>query len=214
MHHAARQPLWRPGLLEGQVVAVAGRAGGAGRAAAEACGEVGAHVEQLGDEGHRLDLLDEPAVESAIAAIAAPEQGLDTVVIDAASVFAAAGAPDRALRAATTAAWVVARAAATGVMIDAPEGGKIIVLAPSPDAGRHAAAVRTALENLARTLSIEWSRHRIRTVTIAPGPRTSAADVASLVVYLGSPAGDYFSGCVFSLDGLALRADPGYAADA
>jgi len=209
MHHAARQPLWRPGLLDGQVVAVAGCAGGAGRAAAVACGEVGAHVEQLGDEGHRVDLLDETAVQSAIAAIAAPEQGINTVVIDAGSVFAGAGTPDHALRAATTAAWVVARAAATGVMIDAPEGGKIIVLAPPPVAGRHAEAVRKALENLARTLSIEWSRHRIRTTAIAPGPRTPAADVASLVVYLGSPAGDYFSGCVFSLNGTAWSVGPG-----
>lgn len=203
MHRGVRQPLWRPGLLDGQVVAVAGRAGGAGRAAAAACGEAGAHVEQLGDEGHRLDLLDEPAVQSAVAAIAAPEQGIDTVVIDAASVFARAEPPDEGLRAATTAAWVVARAAATEVMIGAPEGGKLVVLAPSPDAGHHAGAVRAGLENLARTLSIEWSRHGIRTTTIAAGSRTAVADVASLVVYLGSPAGDYFSGCVFSLDAIA-----------
>jgi NAD(P)-dependent dehydrogenase (short-subunit alcohol dehydrogenase family) len=203
MHHAARQPLWRPGLLEGQVVAVAGRAAGAGRAAAAACGEAGAHVEQLGDEGHRLDLLDEPAVQSAVAAIAAPEQSIDTVVMDAASVFTAQEAPDQALSAATTAAWVVARAAATRVMIDAPRGGKVMFLAPTPDAGRHAGAARAALENLARTLSIEWSRHRIRTTTIAPGSRTRPSDIASLVVYLGSPAGDYFSGCVFSLEGTA-----------
>ena len=200
MHHGARQPLWRPGLLDGQVVAVAGRAGGVGRAAASACGQAGAHVEQLGDEGHRLDLLDESAVQSALAAIAAPEQGIDTVVIDAASVFAGAEPPDQALRAATTAAWVVARAAATEVMIDAPDGGKLVVLAPAPDAGPHAGAARAALENLARTLSIEWARHAIRTTTIAPGSRTRADDVAALVVYLGSPAGDYFSGCMFWLD--------------
>jgi NAD(P)-dependent dehydrogenase (short-subunit alcohol dehydrogenase family) len=200
MHHAARQPLWRPGLLDGQVVAVAGRVGGAGRAAAAACGGAGAHVEQLGDEGHRVDLLDEPAVQSAVAAIAAPEHGIDTVVVDAASVFAAEDDPGHALRATTTAAWVVARAAATRVMIDGSRGGKVVFLAPSPEAGRHAGAARAALENLARTLSIEWSRHQIRTTTIAPGSRTRASDVASLVVYLGSAAGDYFSGCVFSLD--------------
>jgi NAD(P)-dependent dehydrogenase (short-subunit alcohol dehydrogenase family) len=205
MHHAARQPLWRPGLLDGQVVAVAGRVGGAGRAAAAACGEAGAHVEQLGDEGHRVDLADEPAVQSAVAAIAAPEQGIDTLVIDAASVLAAHESPDDALRAATTAAWVVARAAASRVMIDAPGGGKVVFLAPSPEGGRHAGAARAALENLARTLSIEWSRHHIRATTIAPGVRTGASDVASLVVYLGSPAGDYFSGCVFTLEATGGR---------
>lgn len=142
-------------------------------------------------------------MQSAVAAIAAPEQSIDTVVMDAASVFTAQEAPDQALSAATTAAWVVARAAATRVMIDAPRGGKVMFLAPTPDAGRHAGAARAALENLARTLSIEWSRHRIRTTTIAPGSRTRPSDIASLVVYLGSPAGDYFSGCVFSLEGTA-----------
>jgi len=35
--------------------------------------------------------------------------------------------------------------------------------------------------------------------------RTGASDVASLVVYLGSPAGDYFSGCVFTLEATGGR---------
>ena len=34
---------------------------------------------------------------------------------------------------------------------------------------------------------------------IAPGEKTSVDDVAALVAYLASPAGDYFSGCRFSL---------------
>lgn len=210
MHGLARQPLLRPGLLDGQVIAVAGRTGGLGRAAAGACGELGAHVEQLGDEGHRLDLLDEEAAGKALLAIAAPEDRLDTVVIDAASVFAvghryaqAGDVPDEgeALRLATTAAWAVARAAATRVMIDAPAGGKLVLLAPAPAAGRHAPALRAALENMARTLSIEWSRHGIRITALAPGRRTRADELASLAAYLASPAGDYFSGCLFSLDG-------------
>jgi citronellol/citronellal dehydrogenase len=201
MTGAYPRPLLRPGLLEGQVVAVAGRTGGMGRAVTAACGALGAHVEQLGDEGHRLDLLDEPAVQEAIGAIAAPEGGIHTVVADAASAFAAAGPSDaEALRAALGSAWVVARAAATRVMIDAPEGGKIVVLAPAPDIGGHAGAARAGLENFARTLSIEWARYRIRTTTVAPGRHSQADDVASVVAYLASPAGDYFSGCVLALD--------------
>lgn len=204
MHGLARQPLLRPGLLDGQVIAVAGRSGGLGRAAAGVCGALGAHVEQMGDEGHRLDLLDERATGEALAAIAAPEGRLDTVVIDAASAFALAAAQDEVgeaepLRIATTVAWAVARAAATRVMIDAPGGGKLVLLAPAPGAGRHAAAAWAGLENMARTLSIEWSRHQIRTTAVAPGERTGAQEMASLVAYLASPAGDYFSGCVFSL---------------
>lgn len=234
MHRLARSPLLAPGLLDGHVVAVAGRTGGLGRAAAQACGALGAHVEQLGDEGHRVDFLDEAAVGAAMAAIAAPEQRLDVVVIDAASAFAAArltrGAASDAehgaqtvvsevapgalavapeavpgvmavapLRATTAMAWVVARAAATRVMIAASKGGKLVVLAPAPDAGPHAEAARVALENFSRTLSIEWSRHDIRLTTVAPGRRTTADELAALVAYLASPAGDYFSGCRFSL---------------
>jgi citronellol/citronellal dehydrogenase len=202
MHSAARQPLLRPGLLDGQAVAVAGIEGGPGGAVAAACSELGARVERVGSSGHELDLVDEAAVQAAISAIAAADRGVDTVVVDAASVFGRAP-PDTGLRACTTAAWVVARAAATRAMIDAPGGGKIVVLAPPPGAGKHAGAARAALENLARTLSIEWSRHRIRTTAIAPGDRTSGDDVAWLVAYLASPAGDYFSGCVFSLDAVA-----------
>jgi citronellol/citronellal dehydrogenase len=84
-------------------------------------------------------------------------------------------------------------------MIEAPAGGKIVLLAPPPDAGPHAEAARDALENLARTLSIEWARHGIRITAITPGTATTAGEVASLVAYLASPAGDYFSGCRFSL---------------
>ena len=206
MHGLARQPLLRPGLLDGQVIAVAGRTGGLGRAAAGACGELGAHVEQLGDEGHRVDLRDDGAVGEALAAIARPEGRLDTVVIDAASVFAAAsGSGAEALNACTAASWVVARAAATQVMIDAAQGGKIVFLAPAEGAGRHALAARAGLENLARTLSVEWARYGIRTTAVAPGPRTRAGELASLVAYLASPAGDYFSGCVLAMDGEAAE---------
>jgi citronellol/citronellal dehydrogenase len=200
MTGASARALLRPGLLEGQVVAVAGRTRGVGRAVAAACGELGAHVEQLGDEGHRLDLLDEPAVQEAIRAIAAPEGGIDTVVVDAASALTAGGADAEALRTALGSAWVVARAAATRVMIDAPDGGKIVVLAPAPDGRGHAGAARAGLENLARTLSIEWSCYQVRTVTVAPGRQGQADEMAAVVAYLASPAGDYFSGCVLALD--------------
>jgi citronellol/citronellal dehydrogenase len=84
-------------------------------------------------------------------------------------------------------------------MIEAPAGGKLVLLAPAPGAGSHAAAARAALENMARTLSIEWARHAIRTTAIAPAEATAPAEVAALVAYLASPAGDYFSGCVFAL---------------
>jgi NAD(P)-dependent dehydrogenase (short-subunit alcohol dehydrogenase family) len=80
----------------------------------------------------------------------------------------------------------------------AGDGGQIVVLAPPPgDAA--AEASRAGLENLSRTLSIEWARHAIRPVTVLPGAATSPAEVAELVAFLASPAGAYYSGCAFTL---------------
>ena len=58
-------------------------------------------------------------------------------------------------------AWLALRPAA-GAWIAAERPGLLLLLAPPPgDAGAEAA--RAGLENLARTLSIEWARHGIRT---------------------------------------------------
>jgi len=77
-----------------------------------------------------------------------------------------------------------------------------VLIAPRPDAGSFAVAVRDALENLARTLSVEWARYGVGTVAIAPGALTTDEEVAELVSFLVSPAGEYFTGCVFELDAL------------
>lgn len=194
--------LFRPGLLDGQVVAVVCGGPLAG-AAVEACAGLGADVVALGpgaDPQDALDPLDEPALAAAFADTAARHGRLDTLVVDAAGLFEAAGGEELGpLRAAADAAWAAARAAATAAMIEAQAGGKVVVVAPPPDAGPHAGAARAALENLARTLSIEWARHTIRVTAIAPGRTTAPGEVGALVAYLASPAGDYFSGCRFSL---------------
>jgi hypothetical protein len=80
------------------------------------------------------------------------------------------------------------------------------MVAPPRDAGRHAEAACAALENLARTLSVEWARFEITAVAITPGPTTTAAEVAELVCFLLSPAGGYFSGCRFDLGAVPLSA--------
>jgi NAD(P)-dependent dehydrogenase (short-subunit alcohol dehydrogenase family) len=84
-------------------------------------------------------------------------------------------------------------------------GGRLVYLAPpSSVAAEHADAARAGLENLARTLSIEWARHGVTAVAIAPG-EASAAEIAALSAYLASPAGAYFSGCLLDLRGPARR---------
>jgi NAD(P)-dependent dehydrogenase (short-subunit alcohol dehydrogenase family) len=77
-------------------------------------------------------------------------------------------------------------------------GGRIVLLAPRPG-DAIAAGARAGLENLARTLSVEWARVQVRPVAILPGEVTSPAEVAELVAFLASPAGEYYSGCAFEL---------------
>jgi citronellol/citronellal dehydrogenase len=79
-----------------------------------------------------------------------------------------------------------------------PSGGLVVLLAPPPG-GAEASAARAGLENLARTLSIEWARFGVRPVAVLPGPATTPGEVAELVAYLASPAGAYYSGCAFTL---------------
>jgi NAD(P)-dependent dehydrogenase (short-subunit alcohol dehydrogenase family) len=78
-----------------------------------------------------------------------------------------------------------------------PAEGLIVLIAPPPG-DAHTEAARAGLENLARTLSIEWARHGIRPVTILPGGGDPRA-TAELVGFLASKAGAYFAGCAFTL---------------
>jgi NAD(P)-dependent dehydrogenase (short-subunit alcohol dehydrogenase family) len=94
-------------------------------------------------------------------------------------------------------AWDAIRPVATETMIPRADG-RIVLLAPRPG-GAVTAGVRAGLENLARTLSVEWARFQIRPVAILPGTATSPAEVAELVAFLASPAGEYYSGCAFEL---------------
>ena len=111
------------------------------------------------------------------------------------------GTAQVALSACLDGAWQATQAVATVAFIESERAGRIVYLAPKPDAGDHAKAACAGLENLARTLSIEWARYAITTVTIAPGASTSVGELAALAGYLASPAGAYFSGCLLDLRG-------------
>jgi len=153
--------------------ALDGRAVRAGGAYAAACAAAGATI--VGAGAARVDVL----------------------VVDTAPAFGAGG-PD-GLRAALDGAWSAVLAVAGEHRPAGGEGGKIVLVAPRTDAGEHATAAAAALENLARTLGVEWARHGVRATAIAPGPRTDDAAVAQLVAFLASAAGEYFSGCRFDL---------------
>jgi hypothetical protein len=114
----------------------------------------------------------------------------DVLVWDGAAAFAAAAGVD-AVRAALDGAWAAIQPRATRPML-------LLLIAPPPG-DAHAEAARAGLENLARTLSIEWARLGIRPVAIHPGAATAAGEVAELAAFLASPAGAYYSGCRFDL---------------
>lgn len=183
--------IFRQGLLDGRRIALV----------APARPELEGALAGLGAEVLALaaDPADEPAAEAAVAALGE----VHVLVVDAAALFT--GASDASsdelspLRAAADGAWAATRPVANQAWIETRRPGKVVFVAPAPGDGQHAEAARAALENMARTLSIEWSRHGIRTVTITPGPRTAASEVADLVAYLASPGGDYFSGARLDL---------------
>jgi hypothetical protein len=176
-------------LLTGRAIATAGAPPAA---IAEALAALGARVERL-DPG-----LDDGGAEEWVLGRGA----LHALIYDARGAFANGGGPG-ALRDALDQAWIAVRAVATGALIPAGDGGKLLLVGPSPAAGVHADAARAGLENLARTLSVEWARYRITAVAIAPGPGTGDEQLAELLAYLVSPAGDYFTGCRIELGAIS-----------
>jgi NAD(P)-dependent dehydrogenase (short-subunit alcohol dehydrogenase family) len=104
-------------------------------------------------------------------------------------------------RAALDGAWDAIQPAVEGPLAG---GGLIVLLAPAPG-DAHAEAARAGLENMARTLSIEWARLGIRPVAVLPGVATDGSEVAELVAFLASPAGAYYSGCRFELGNVNPR---------
>jgi NAD(P)-dependent dehydrogenase (short-subunit alcohol dehydrogenase family) len=177
---------FNPGLLEGSRVAVAG--------AGEQC-----IVERLRALGAWVDLVaaDLLADENTANGWVRERVPLDALLFCAGEAFGDGG--PEALRATLDRSWAAARAVATGALIDAGRPGRLLFLAPAPDAGPHAQAARAGLENLARTLSVEWARFAVTAVTLTPGAATTGAELADLVCFLISPAGGYFSGCRFEL---------------
>ena len=127
--------------------------------------------------------------------------------------------------------WLMTHAFATRAMIPSGRGGKVVNVTLSPHTGMpgmvHSGAARAAVENLTRGLATEWARFGVKLVAIAPGhfgtdtfmakyPRPivegaastipigrlgRAEEVAWLVAHLASPAGDYVTGTVITIDG-------------
>ena len=112
-------------------------------------------VHRLGSLGARIEQLEAGFDEDRAREWATAASPLHALVFDAGQVFGEGGQAQ--LTEALERAWVATRGVATGALI--PGGaGKVLLIAPHSGGGSFAAAARAALENLARTLSVEWAR--------------------------------------------------------
>jgi citronellol/citronellal dehydrogenase len=247
--------IFAPGLLDPQVCVVSGGGTGLGRASALELARLGATVAVCGRraeplesvvdeieaaggsaESVAMDIRDEEAVAALFDGLLDRHGRVDLLVNNAGGQFlspAEAISPKgfrTVVELNVTGTWLMTHAAATRAFIP-QRAGKVISITISPHNGMpgmvHSGAARAAVENMMRTLSIEWSRFGIRLCAVAAGqfdtetlrtkyPREIVENVsrtvplgrlgteremAWLVAYLASPAGDFFSGSVITLDG-------------
>ncbi|HEU5143390.1 MAG TPA: SDR family oxidoreductase [Solirubrobacterales bacterium] len=247
--------IFRDGLLEGQVCLVSGAGSGLGRETALELARLGATVvgcgrraEPLvgtaslaeglpgGFEHETMDIRDEEAVDRLLDGLLERHGRLDTLVNNAGGQFlspAEAITPKgfrTVIELNVQGTWLMTHAAATKAFI--PQGaGKVLSVTLSPHNGMpgmvHSGAARAAVENMMRTLAVEWARFGIRTCALAAGQFATetlltkypqaivdnlersipvgragrAEEMAWLVAYLASPAGDFVSGTTITIDG-------------
>jgi NAD(P)-dependent dehydrogenase (short-subunit alcohol dehydrogenase family) len=252
---ARSSEIFKPGLLDGQICVISGAGTGLGRAAALELAGLGATVvgcgrrpeplaEMVSDvtdsgglaESEPLDIRDDEGVDRFMDGVVERHGRIDVLVNNAGGQFLspAESISPKGFRTVmelnVQGTWQMTYAAATKAFMP-QEGGKVLSVTVSPHNGMpglvHSCAARAAVENMMRTLSVEWSRFQIKLVALAAGqfdtealrtkyPKVVVQNVAStvplgrlgtesemawLIAYLASPAGDFFSGTTITIDG-------------
>jgi citronellol/citronellal dehydrogenase len=255
MAESSHSQVFRDGLLEGAVCVVSGAGSGLGRETALELGRLGATVvgcgrrqEPLAEtaelaaglpgtfEYEALDIREEEPVDGFFDALLERHGRLDVLVNNAGGQFLSPseGISPKGFRTVidlnVQGTWLMTHAAAMKAFV--PQGGgKILSVTLSPHNGMpgmvHSGAARAAVENMMRTLAVEWARFGIKTCSLAAGhfatetfltkypqvvidtyersvPLGRAGrpeEMAWLVAYLASPAGDFISGTTITIDG-------------
>jgi citronellol/citronellal dehydrogenase len=255
MTESSHSQVFRDGLLDAQVCVVSGAGSGLGRETALELVRLGATVVACGRreeplaetaelaaglagrfEHETLDIREEEPVGRFFDALLERHSRLDVLVNNAGGQFLspAEAITPKGFRTVidlnVQGTWLMTHAAATKAFI--PQGGgKVLSVTLSPHNGMpgmvHSGAARAAVENMMRTLAIEWSRFGIKTVALAAGQFATETlltkypqvvvdnlersipigragrpeEMAWLVAYLASPAGDFYSGTTITIDG-------------
>jgi citronellol/citronellal dehydrogenase len=247
--------IFRENLLQGRVCVVSGAGTGLGRATAIELASLGATVIGCGRrrepiqetasiiregggtaECEAMDIRDADAVDELFDGVVERHGRVDVLVNNAGGQFmspAEAITPKgfrTVIELNVQGTWQMTHAAATKAFIP-QRSGKVVSVTLSPHNGMpgmvHSGAARAAVENMMRTLSIEWARFNIKLCAVAAGQfdtevlRTkypppvsehvantiplqrlgTPEEMAWMIAYLASPAGDFLSGCVITIDG-------------
>ncbi len=186
--------LLREGLLSGRSIALAG---GVPDVISAQLSALGARVELYPQDGRPRGEQRGPSDVEQAGEWARAHAPLHGLIFDAGGTFGTGG--QEALAQAIEHAWTAVREVATGALIPAKSAGKVVLVGPRPDAGPMAQAARAGLENLARTLSVEWARYEVTVAMVAPGASTDDQVLAQLLAFICSPGGEYLSGCRIEL---------------
>ena len=244
--------IFRPGLMEGHVAIVTGGGSGIGLATARRLGELGAKVAVCGRKPERIeaakkalegvtayaatcDIREVAQIEGFVEAVG-NELGRATILVNnAGGQFPTAAenlAPkgwEAVVRNNLTGTFFMTQTVAAKHMIPARRGRIVNVIANIARGFPgmvHTGAARAGVENMTKTLSIEWAQYDIQINAIAPGvikssgieqyppeliemsrQRTPAKrigtidEVAELIVYLSCDAASFVTGETWYIDG-------------
>ncbi len=245
---------FRAGLYEGRVALITGGGTGIGLAVARELTSLGARVALCGRrpepiaeavaaltaEGHEamgasVDIRSPESVEAFVAAVLARFGRIDLLVNNAGGQFPSPAQLisskgfEAVVRNNLLGTFNVLRAVANAAMIP-QKGGRIVNVIANVARGfpgmAHTGAARAGVDNLTKSLAVEWASFGIQVNAVAPGTIRSTgieqyppelvakaekvtpagrlgstSEVAHVVAFLGSDAADYITGTTLYIDG-------------